>query len=159
MLRRLLGATLTAAFVASCLQWSTPDATIRAARDHPWLWDALWYGWLICAGAFLVVLLVVCPTVVLLRRRRAVLRPLIALMVGLSVVTTYLVASSPRGGISRHLWLTNSVGLVCAVSLAGLIFAVCVMAPVLLVRRARRPRVEHPGGWRLDPMTGRQVYR
>src|SRR4051794_15751726 len=121
MLRRLLGATLTVAFVASALQWSTPEATVRAARLHPWIWDALWYGWLVCTGAFLAVLLIVCPTVVLLRRRQAVLRPLVALTFSLSVVTTYLIATSPDGEFSRHLLLSNAVGLVWLVSVAGLL--------------------------------------
>jgi hypothetical protein len=159
MLRRLLGATLALALVASSLKWSTPEAMTRAARDHPWISDALWYGWLICAGGFLAALIIVCPTVVLLRRGRAVVRPLVALTFSLWAVTTYLVATTSDGGLSRHLWWSNIVGLVWLVSLAGLLLTVCVLAPIRLSRRASRPPVEPPAGWRLDPMTGRQVPR
>ena len=158
MLRKLIGATLTAAFVASALQWSTPEATARAARHQPWISDALWYGWLACAGTFLAVVLVGCPTVVLLRRRGAALRPLIALTLSLSIVTTYVIATSD-GEVSRHLWLIPTVGLVWVVSVVGFLLTVCVLTPVLFIRRSSRPPVEQAAGWRLDPMTGRQVYR
>jgi NADH:ubiquinone oxidoreductase subunit 4 (subunit M) len=137
MLRRLLGATLALMFVASSLQWSTPEAITRAARDHPWISDALWYGWLICAAGFLASLIMVCPTVVLLRRGRALVCPLLALTLSLSAVTTYLGATTSEGELSRHLWWSNVLGLVWLVSVAGLLLTVCVLAPVLRALRAR----------------------
>src|SRR4051794_18354215 len=152
MLRRLLGATLTVTLVASALQWSTPEATVRAARHHPWIWDALWYGWLVCTGAFFAVLLIVCPTVMLLRRRQAVLRPLVALTFSLSVVTTYLIATSPDGEFSRHLWLSNTVERQCLRSVACLLLTAFDLDQGPLPGGANRPPVEHADGSGLDPI-------
>src|SRR4051794_6636617 len=99
MLRRLLGVTFAMALVSSAFEWSTPEATLRAAQNHPFISDALWVAWLLCAGAFVAVAIVICPCVLLLRRGRQVLRPLLAFLLGLSVVMSSVVFGAAGGDL------------------------------------------------------------